>query len=529
VTDQATSVVVVGAGPAGATMTLRLAEAGVRVVCLEQGDWARHPATGDALGVDTLRELDGNPNRRASSADYPIDESCSDITPIMWNGVGGGSVAYLAQWTRSLPSDFRVRTLDGVADDWPLRYADLEPYYRRVERDFRVSGTPDDPAYPAGNRPPFPAVRLPEAALRVAEAHRSLGWHWWPGTNAIHTGTGEHACTDLGLCRWGCPRKAKGSVDHTHWPRALALGAHLITGACVHRIETDASGRASGVVYATGDGALHRLHADAIVLAANGIGTPRLLLASADRRCPDGLANSSGLVGRRLMMHPFGTVVGLFDEPIGTSAAAWGQLLYSLQFYDTDQRRGFVRGAKWGLVPTGPAETITRSYPWGDRPIWGPAFHDEVRRRLDRSVGWGIIAEDLPDEANHVALSATVTDRWGMPAPAVHYRVSENSNSILRFNLERAAESLTASGARETIVAPLLRESGWHILGTCVMGTDPARSVVDPYGRCHDVANLFVADGSTWPTSSGTNPTATVAAFALRQADHLVATMRTAA
>lgn len=522
-------VVVVGAGPAGATVTLRLAEAGVRVVCLEQGDWARYAPSAQALPVETLRELDGNPNRRASPADYPVDESGSDITPIMWNGVGGGSVAYLAQWTRNLPSDFRVRTLDGVGDDWPLEYADLEPYYRRVERDFRVSGAPDDPAYPAGNRPPFPPVRLPEAAVRVAAAHDSLGWHWWPGTNAIHTGPGKDSCIDLGVCRWGCPQNAKGSADRTHWPRALALGAGLVTGAHVQRIETDGAGRATGVVYVTSDGVRHRIGADAVVVAANGIGTPRLLLASADRRWPDGLANSSGLVGRRLMMHPFGTVVGLFDEPLGTSAAAWGQLLYSLQFYDTDESRGFVRGAKWGLVPTGPAETITRIYPWGDRPIWGPGFHAETRRRLNHSVGWGIIAEDLPDEANQVGLSDTVTDRWGMPAATVRYRVSDNSERILRYNLERAAESLAAAGARETIVAPLLRESGWHILGTCVMGIDPARSVVDPYGRCHDVANLFVADGSTWPTSSGTNPTATVAALALRLADHLLATMRVAA
>jgi choline dehydrogenase-like flavoprotein len=152
-----------------------------------------------------------------------------------------------------------------------------------------------------------------------------------------------------------------------------------------------------------------------------------------------------------------------------------------------------------------------------------------VARRFDRSIAWGIIAEDLPDESNFVSLSSTLTDSWGMPAPALHYRVSENSQAILDFNLARAAESLGAAGARETMVAPLIRESGWHILGTCVMGTDPARSVVDAFGRTHDVPNLFVADGSVWPTSSGTNPTATVAAMALRQAEHLLSTMRVAA
>jgi choline dehydrogenase-like flavoprotein len=539
--DSRAAVVVVGAGPSGAVLSLRLAQAGLSVICLEQGEWPRFRAglaaeqagtpgvQTPAFSLEAVRDLDGNPSRRRSSGDYPIDESASDITPIMWNGVGGGSVAYLGQWTRSLPSDFRVRTLDGVADDWPLTYAELEPYYARVEADFRISGTAGDPAYPAGNAPPYPAVRLPEGALRVAEAHRDLGWHWWPGSNALHTGPGEDGCTDLGVCRFGCPRDAKGSAHRTHWPRALGLGVRLITGAHVHRVETDTAGRATGVLYVSTDGVQHRVHADAVVLAGNGIGTPRLLLASASNRFPDGLANSSGLVGRRLMMHPFGTVVGLFDDELGTGAAAWGQLLYSLQFYETDPARGFVRGAKWGLVPTGRPETITRSYPWGERPIWGASFHEEVARRFNRSIGWGIIAEDLPDEDNYVDLSPALTDRWGMPAPAVHYRLSENSRAILEFNLARAAESLTAAGARETIVAPLIRESGWHILGTCVMGTDPARSVVDRFGRTHDVPNLFVADGSVWPTSSGTNPTATVAAMALRQAEHLVATMRVAA
>lgn len=524
--EDSADVVVIGAGPAGAVLSTRLAEAGISVICLEQGDWPRYGArqAGNDIPLSTLRELDGNPNRRRSPADYPVDDSDSDITAIMWNGVGGGSTAYLAQWTRSLPSDFRARTLDGVGDDWPVTYADLAPYYRRVERDFRVSGTPGDPAYPAGNAPPHPAVAIPGAGLRVARAHNELGWHWWPGSNAIDTSAG--GCTNLGVCRWGCPREAKGSADRTHWPRALRLGARLRTGAHAQVIETDAAGRAEAVVYSDDTGARHRVRGAAVVLAANGIGTPRLLLNSASRAFPDGLANSSGLVGRRLMMHPFGTVVGLFDDDIGTANAAWGQLLYSLQFYETDERRGFVRGAKWGLVPTGPAQTITRSYPWGDRPVWGPAFHQEVRRRLGRSVAWGIIAEDLPDSGNRVTLSPTRTDQFGMPAPAIRYRLSANSRAILDFNLARAAESLRAAGARETIVAPLIRESGWHILGTAVMGRDPASSVTDEWGRCHDVPNLFIADGSTWPTSSGTNPTATIAALALRLADHLVVAAR---
>jgi choline dehydrogenase-like flavoprotein len=135
---------------------------------------------------------------------------------------------------------------------------------------------------------------------------------------------------------------------------------------------------------------------------------------------------------------------------------------------------------------------------------------------------WGIIAEDLPDESNRVVLDPELTDSDGIPAPKIIYRMSENSYRLLDFHLARAKESLEAAGAYETVVAPLIRETGWHLLGTCKMGADPATSVVDGWGRAHDIPNLYIFDGSIWPTSSGMNPTATFAAMSLRCADHLV-------
>jgi choline dehydrogenase-like flavoprotein len=271
-------------------------------------------------------------------------------------------------------------------------------------------------------------------------------------------------------------------------------------------------------------GGEHFQPADVTILGANGIGTPRLLLLSASGRHPNGLANSTGLVGRRLMMHPFATVVGLFDEDLQSTRRVWGQHLHSLQFYETDPSRGFVRGAKWGLQPTGGPVSMTRSFPWGDNPIWGPGFHQSIHKRLGRSAMWGIIAEDLPDEANRVVLDPALKDGDGIPAPKVIYRMSENSYRLLRFHQERARESLQAAGAYETIVAPLIRETGWHLLGTARMGADPGSSVVDAWGRAHDIPNLFIFDGSIWPTSSGMNPTATIAALALRCSDRLVRT-----
>ena len=521
-------VLIIGAGPTGAVAAKRFVEAGMSVVTLEQGDW---PDYGKARAGHPDFELtaghywSGNPNRRQAPADYPIDDSDSDISAVLYNAVGGGTVIYAAHWQRNMPSDFRVRALDGVAEDWPLTYEELVPFYERVEADFGVSGLAGDPAFPYGKGPPLPPAPLGPMGRRVARAHNKLGWHWWPAPNAIATRAYGplRPCTQRAACMWGCVEGAKGSVDLTHWPQLVERGARLITGARVRRLEVNSRGLVTGATYVDRQGAEHFQKAAVTVLAANGIGTPRLLLVSTSPKFPQGLANTSGLVGRRLMMHPFGTVVGLFDEDLGSTHGVWGQHLHSLQFYETDAARGFVRGAKWGLQPTGGPLSMTRSYPWGEEnSILGPGFHRQLRQRLGRSAMWGIIAEDLPEETNRVVLDPLLKDADGIPAPKLVYRMSENSRRLLQFHLQRARESLEAAGAKQTVIAPLIRETGWHLLGTAKMGIDPATSVVDAWGRCHDVPNLFIYDGSIWPTSSGMNPTATIAALALRCADHLV-------
>ena len=520
-------VLIVGAGPTGAVAAKRFAEAGMSVVVLEQGDWpdyGKARANHDDFELTMGRHWASNPNRRQAPSDYPIEDSDSDISAVLYNGVGGGTVIYAAHWQRNMPSDFRVRTLDGVGDDWPLTYEDLAPFYEQVEADFGISGLAGDTAFPPGKGPPLPPGPLGPMGRRVAEAHNRLGWHWWPAPNAIATRPygNLQPCTQRAACMWGCVEGAKGSVDKTHWPELLKKGVRLVTGARVRRLECNDARLVTGAVYVDRSGQEQFQSASVTILGTNGIGTPRLLLLSANARQPEGLANSSGLVGRRLMMHPFGTVVGLFEENLGSSHGMWGQHLHSLEFYESDESRGFLRGAKWGLQPTGGPLSMTRSYPWGDNPIWGDHFHVELRKRLDHSAMWGIIAEDLPDEENRITLDPVLKDADGIPAPKIHYRMSENSKHLLDFHLQRARESLEAAGARETVIAPLIRETGWHLLGTAKMGDDAATSVVDAWGRSHDVPNLFIVDGSIWPTSSGMNPTATIAALALRCADHLV-------
>src|SRR5258708_904480 len=262
----------------------------------------------------------------------------------------------------------------------------------------------------------------------------------------------------------GCVEGAKGSVDLTHWPQNVKAGVRLITGARVRRLEVNSAGLVTGAEYVDRSGAVHFQPASVTVLGASGIGTPRILLLSGSLKFPNGLANSSGLVGRRLMMHPFGTVVGLFDEDLQSTHGLWGQHIHSLEFYETDSSRGFLRGAKWGLQPTGGPLSMTRNYPWGDNPVWGKDFHKNIAKRLGHSAMWGIIAEDLPEEANRVVLDPVRKDSDGIPAAKLVYRMSENSRRLLQFHLQRARESLEAAGARETVIAPLIRETGWHLL-----------------------------------------------------------------
>ncbi len=314
---------------------------------------------------------------------------------------------------------------------------------------------------------------------------------------------------------FGCPEGAKGSTDLTLWPFALEHGARLVTGARVREITTDGRGRATGAIWLDRDGNEHEEKAEVVVLAANGIGTPRLLLLS-------DLANSSGLVGKRLMLHPYMSVLGIYEDELESWLGPWGTPLLSLQFADTDESRGFPRGAQWDVMPIGgPLLALERhsARPFDER--WGPAIHERVAETLGRAFDWGIGIEDLPSEENTVTLDADLADSDGIPAPRITYRIDDDARANLAFQLERAREAHEAAGAVETLVTDW-SEWGWHLLGTARMGDDPAPSVVDRFGRAHDVPNLYVIDGSVFVTSGPQPPTATIAANALRCVEHLI-------
>ncbi|MER8001031.1 GMC family oxidoreductase [Streptomyces sp. NPDC095613] len=526
----ATEVLIIGAGPSGATSARILAESGYRVTVLEQGGWVnRIDYPSDKLERDVLlaTSWSADPNVRRSAWDYPCDVSEADVHPLNFNGVGGSSIFYGAEWPRFIPSDFRIRSLYGLADDWPLTYEDLEPYYSLLDEMVGASGRPGDPAYPPTVEPPMPGVPIGRIGVKAAEGMNKLGWHWWPATQAIMTKThGDRgACARWGTCMSGCPEGAKGSFDVAMWPAALAAGVTLITEARVREVTVDRAGLANGATWIDAAGQEHHTPASVVIVCANGIGTPRLLQLSTSSLFPDGLANSSGLVGKRLMMHPFVGVMGIYPEQLESWLGPFGANLYSMQFAETDLSRGFARGAKWSAMAIpGPMEILAR---YADLPIaerTGAAGQALVERALGRAFEWAASIEDLPVENNTVTLSPDMVDGSGIPAPKITYRLSEDSVRNLEWNVARMHEAHQAAGAIETKVVPWMPGVGWHMLGTARCGDDPATSVVDQYGRAHDVPNLFVLDGSVFVTSSSVNPTSTVVAFAARAVEHLMET-----
>jgi choline dehydrogenase-like flavoprotein len=515
-------VLVIGSGAAGAALTWRLATHGASVLCLEQGDWLRpddyvserHDFEASLRrGASTL-----SPNDRRRREDYPVTTAGAGPSNIvMWNGVGGSTVHWEGHFPRFHPSDFAVRGLDGVADDWPISYADLEPFYDVNDRMIGVSGLVGDPANPPRAARATPPLSLGRSGEAVVRGFEKLGWHWWPSDNAIlsRDHDGRSACDQRGRCNFGCPLKAKASADVVYWPRALKTGARLTTWARVKEILVGDDGRATGALYFDRRGNLHEQPARVVVVCCNGIGTPRLLLASKSKRFPDGVANSNGNVGKYFMNHPSRYLEGIFLEPFETESFT-GNPFFSQQFYETDRGRGFVRGYSLMVYrPFGPT-----SVAWGDsEPVgWGRGHHEEMARRFGHSVGIAVMAEDLPEDVNRVELDPAVSDSNGIAAARVTYRTSANTAKMLAHGVASARQVLEAAGASRVLDSGRVANFA-HYMGTARMGSDPKTSVVDAWHQAHDVPNLFIVDGSSFTTSAGVNPTSTIGALAIRAAD----------
>jgi choline dehydrogenase-like flavoprotein len=512
-------VAIVGAGFGGAAFAWRLSakRPDLRILCVERGgalDRGRLPAAGANWQRAVMQEWATSPNLRlasgrpSASADYPIDDTASDFKPLMWSGVGGSTNTWAAHFPRLHPSDFRTRSLDDVGDDWPFGYRDLEPYYDLNDAECGVSGLAGDPAYPPKPERAMPPVAPGRMGMAAARGFDALGWHWWPVDAAVNSRAhaGRAACNHCGPCLIGCANGAKSSTDLTYWPKALANGVELRTGCVVRRVEIE-RGRATGIRYADAEGREVFQPARQLVIACNGIGTPRLLLAS-------GVASPA--LGRNLMFHGAAYARGIFREELDGPVGPVGCAVYSHEFYETDARRGFKRGVHLQVTRE---NALLLQAARLDRP-WGEEAHRLVREEFRHSMAVLVCNEDLPEAHNRVSLNERI-EADGLPAVKVEYRVSEHTRRALDFGLDRAEEMLRAAGAHRVVRIPLAPVTGWHLLGTARMGEDPARSVTDGSGRVHAVEDIIVADGSVFPTVGAVNPGSTIGAVALKFADDL--------
>jgi choline dehydrogenase-like flavoprotein len=517
-------ILIIGSGASGAAAAWSLADSKMRILCLEQGDWVKptdYPSNGRDWEARLFSDFAINPNRRARETDYPINDANSPIKVVNFNGVGGSTIMYTAHYPRLKPSDFKVRTLDGVAEDWPVSYDTLEPYFAENDRMMGVSGLAGDPGYPF-HQPPMPPVPLGRSGQRFGRALNELGWHWWPSDTTVATTDyeGRDRCINLGHCTPGCAQGAKASTDITYWPAAIRAGVELRTRCRVREITLDEHGMASGVVYYDAKGEEQFQPAELVIVACNGVGTPRLLLNSTSGRFPNGLANSTDLVGRNLMFHPYASTYGYVDEPMdgnhGPTICLWSQ-----EFYETDPKRGFVRGYTFQINRGVHAMAEAISSTAAGRLPFGEEHHSAYRRLLNHRIGMSAICEDLPELHNRVTLDPAMKDSNGIPAPRIDYTLSANSRKMMAHGIANATRILETAGAKNINTEAPILNGGWHLLGTARMGTDPERSVVNAWGRCHDVKNLFIVDGSIWVTSGGVNPTSTIQALALWIADNI--------
>ena len=524
VMNEPVDVLIIGAGASGGAVAWSLAETRMRIVCLEQGDWVKptdFPSNGRDWEARSMTDWAISPNRRRRPTDYPINDDNSPIKVVNFNGVGGSTVLYAGHFPRMHPSDFRVRTLDGVADDWPIDYRTLEPFYAINDRMMGISSLAGDPAYPP-KEAVMPPIPLGRTGTMYGRAMNKLGWHWWPSDTAMATQEyqGRAKCINLGHCMGGCAAGAKASSDITYWPEAIRQRVELRTRCRVREITTHEAGMASGVIYFDANGVEQFQAAEVVIIACNGVGTPRILLNSSSARQPNGLANSSGLVGKNLMFHPYSLIRGYFDERLdgynGVPLCTW-----SHEFYETDASRGFVRGFIYQMNRgPGPVNNALAGAISGRIP-WGSGHHAAFRKTFERHVTMVGICEDLPETHNSVTLDPTLKDSNGIPSPKIDYTLSENSRRMLDFSMSRGAEIMRAGGAYDVDTEAPLPVAGWHLMGTARMGADPAKSVVNEWGRCHDVKNLFIVDGSIFVTCAGVNPTSTIQALALYVADSI--------
>jgi choline dehydrogenase-like flavoprotein len=454
------------------------------------------------------------------------------MRPALWYArtVGGSSTHFTANYWRFHEIDFversRLGSIAGTGfEDWPITYAELEPYYTKVEWDIGVSGLAGaSPFDPPRTRPyPMPPLPVKSSGVLLERGARKLGLHPFPAPMAINSQLyrGRPPCVHCGFCHgFACEMQAKSSTLFNMIPEAEATGhCEIRPNSYVVRIDTNAQGRATGVAYFDAHGREHFQRARAVVVSANGAETPRLLLASASSRFPDGLANSSGLVGKYLMFNCGSRLSAVFEHELNEFKSVQVTRVVH-DFYDSDPKRGFYGGG--GIdARIGPQPAVWAQRLSAEGPAWGAAFKARLRE-FPRSMTLYCHGTSLPVATNSVSLDPTLKDAWGRPAMRVTYKDHPDDLAHARFMQDRGVEIMEAAGAQRVIRAPIGEQNfSVHLLGTCRMGNDPRTSIVDRYHRTHDIRNLFICDGSSLVSSGRGQPTMTIQALAFRAADHI--------
>jgi choline dehydrogenase-like flavoprotein len=500
---------IVGCGAGGSVLARNLARAGWRVVVLEAGDWLRtEDFRQDELTM--LGRFDWDDRRWVSGNEELLTGHGRD-----GRGVGGGTLHYGGVALRFWPEDFERRSRDGVGRDWPITYEDLRPSYDRVEHEMQLSGPAAMPWGPHPGRYPQGPHALNLRDLKIGEGMTSEGVQWTENALAILTGqfAGRSACMNYGYCQWGCKSRAKTGMHVSYVPEAVAAGAEIRDRARATLIEVDGTGTVTGVVYNRG-GRDERVTAGVYVLSAFCVENPRLLLHSAAPGFRDGLANGSGMVGRGIMAHVANPYFARFDETIEAWTTAPGTLL-SQDSYGTRPGAGFAGGWSWMTASLFPAEFAHQVTASGEG-IWGERLMSLLSSYRNFAV-LGSEGECLFYPENRVELSAD-RDEFGVPRPRITFDFGENERAMRETMGRKARAILEAAGAKEV----LLGKGNDHLMGGCVMGDDPADSVVNANLRAHGHPNLYVCDASVFPSSAGAQPSQTIMALATRLAAHLV-------
>jgi len=507
--DEAVDYCIIGVGSAGGVLSQRLAKSGFKVVGLEAGpfwdterDWVSDEKGSHELYWNDLRLTGGN---------NPLSLGDNNSG----KGVGGGSVHWAAFAPRLHPSDFRIHTEDGVGVDWPISYDELKPYYALLEREIPVAG----PAYfPWGDPHGYPYGPHPMGGVGdiLVKGCTKLGIRSCAG-GPVAILSGSHGnrphCIYRGFCLQGCKVGAKASTLITHVPEALEYGAEIRAHSMAFRISMDKNNRTDGVFYYDSLGREHFQRAKAVIVSGYAIETPRLLLNSA---CPghgNGLANSSGTVGKYLMAQAGNVVGGRFESLVRMYKAPPAHALTE-EFYETDPKRDFARG--FAVQTVGPLPIAFAKQMMAAKGVWGWGMR-RVMMDYNHWAALGVLGEILPWADNCVEL-AEQKDQWGIPVAKVTFNLHDNDNKLIEFAKNKVEELLRAAGAQD--VAQEKRFA--HLVGGARMGNDPGSSVVDKFGRTHDVSNLFVCDGSILPTQGSANPGLTIQSLAARTADYLI-------